>query len=423
MRRIVDLLLRDRVLLLICAFGLLARVTFVATLEPRLYWPIDEGAYDHLAKALASGKGYVTPEGEFTAYRPVGYPAFLALLYSVFGPNLVVVRLVQSLLTTALVCVVYLLGRHLFTKEVARVAAGMCALYPYYIYISGVLYSEALSVLLMACGVYLFIAACERPATAKFVIVGALLGALVLTRPNTVAAFPFFLAWYIWVPGVRRRVPVWMPGVAMAVAVLLILPWMARNQVRLGAFTLATNGGRNFWLGNNPGATADTGNEVPLTPELTAKLEGARSEVERDRVYYASGLQFIRRQPSRFLGLTASKAIAFWRLYPVPSSGFKQHEGFSKLASIVTYGPILVLAIVGLAVSWANAPERNLAFLCLFVCFNVAHAVYISIVRLRLPLDLFLMTFAAYAVTRAREWCAQLTCGKREKSVGRVEER
>ncbi|MDZ7377752.1 MAG: glycosyltransferase family 39 protein, partial [candidate division KSB1 bacterium] len=140
MRRIVDLLLRDRVLLLICAFGLLARVTFVATLEPRLYWPIDEGAYDHLAKALASGKGYVTPEGEFTAYRPVGYPAFLALLYSVFGPNLVVVRLVQSLLTTALVCVVYLLGRHLFTKEVARVAAGMCALYPYYIYISGVLY-------------------------------------------------------------------------------------------------------------------------------------------------------------------------------------------------------------------------------------------------------------------------------------------
>ncbi len=414
MRRSSESLLKDRTLLVICVLGLLARVTFVATLETRLYWPIDEGAYDHLARGLASGKGYVSPEGEPTAYRPVGYPAFLAFLYLIFGPHLIAVRLVQSLLTTVLVCVVYLLGLRLFNKTVGRVAAAMCAAYPYYVYLSGVLYSEAWSVLLTASAVYLFIVACDSPSVTKFVGVGALLGALVLTRPNMLAALPFFAAWYFWVPGVRQRVPAWMLAVVVGVTALLVLPWMVRNQVRVGAFALATNGGRNFWLGNNPGATADTGNEVPIPPELALRLARAGSEAEKDRVYYAAGFEFIRWHPVHFLRLSASKALAFWRLYPVPSSGFKQHEGLSKFASIVTYGPILLLAIAGLLLSWPLAPGRNAAFLCLFLCFNLAHALYIAIVRLRVPLDLFLMPYAAFAAVQVRDRYRQLKHRRRE---------
>jgi hypothetical protein len=235
-----------------------------------------------------------------------------------------------------------------------------------------------------------------------------MLGALVLIRPNLLAAFPFFAAWYLWVPGVKQRVPVRAIGIMLVVAAAVVTPWMARNSVRLGAFTLTTNGGRNFWLGNNPGATADTGNEVAIPAELAERLAQASSEVERDRIYYATGVAFIRQHPGRFFRLAASKAVAFWRLYPMPSSGFKQNERLSKFASIVTFGPVLILAIVGLIVSWPKAQRQNLAFLCLFVAFDLAHALYIAIVRLRLPVDAFLMPFASYAGGMIIDWARAL---------------
>ncbi|MCR4437645.1 MAG: glycosyltransferase family 39 protein [bacterium] len=398
MPRTVRQLLADRVFVVISLLALAARLLFVASLENRLYWPIDENAYDHLARSLVAGNGYVDEQGRATAYRPVGYPAFLALIYLLFGRSLAAVRIVQSVLTTALVGVVYLLALRLFDRRVARIAAGICALYPYFVYVAGVLYSEALCVFLLAYAVYRFIRACDEPRTLRFVGLGTLLGALLLIRPNLLAALPFFVAWYCWVPGVRRRMLAWMAALSLLVAIATIAPWVARNYVRLGAFTLTTNGGRNFWLGNNPAATADTGNEVALPPDLAQRLDQASSEVERDRIYYATGLAFIRQQPVRFLRLAASKAVAFWRLYPVPSTGFKQNERLSKVASIVTFGPLLGLAILGLIASWRRSPRENLAFLCLFIGFDVAHALYIAIVRLRLPLDVFLMPFAGFGV-------------------------
>lgn len=406
MRRSLERLFADRVLVVILLIGLAARLLFVASLENRLYWPIDERAYDQLAVSLVEGRGYVDESGRPTAYRPVGYPVFLALLYAVFGRSLIMVRIVQSLLTAALIYVIYLLTLRLFDRPSARIAAAICALYPYYIYVSGVLYSEALCVPLFACAVYLFMAACDRPTMARFAMLGGILGALVLIRPNLLAAFPFFVAWYVAVPGVRQRVPLWMVTILVVAAACTVTPWAARNYTRLGAITLTTNGGRNFWLGNNPSATAHTGNEVAIPAELATKLAKVTSEVERDRIYYASALVFIRQHPERFLRLTVSKALAFWRLYPMPSSGFKQNETLSKVASIVTFGPVLALAIFGLWLSWPQAPRQNLAFLCLFVAFDLAHALYIAIVRLRLPVDAFLMPFASFAVgwLSTRRW-------------------
>ncbi|MBC7188543.1 MAG: glycosyltransferase family 39 protein [Calditrichaeota bacterium] len=424
MPRTVRQLLADRVLLAICGIALAARLAFVATLENRYYWPIDESAYDHLARSLAAGNGFVDEQGQATAYRPIGYPVFLALVYLAFGRSLVAVRIVQSVLTTALVGVVYLLALRLFDRRVARLAAGICALYPYYVYVAGVLYSEALCVFVLAYAVYRFIIACDEPKALRFLGVGVLLGAVLLIRPNLLAAVPFFVAWYLWVPGVRRRVPAWMAALFLLVAIATVAPWAARNYVRLGAVTLTTNGGRNFWLGNNPAATANTGNEVALPPDLAQRLEQAASEVERDRIYYATGLAFIREQPVRFLRLAASKAVAFWRFYPVPSSGFKQNERLSKLASIVTFGPLLVLAIVGLIASWKKSSRENLAFLCLFIGFDVAHALYIAIVRLRLPLDVFLMPFAGFAVVwLAERWRGAGGKRGRAEKVESVEER
>ena len=56
----------------------------------------DEGRYDEVGWSLASGQGFRL-EGELTAYAPPGYPAFLALIYAIFGHNLAAARLAQCL--------------------------------------------------------------------------------------------------------------------------------------------------------------------------------------------------------------------------------------------------------------------------------------------------------------------------------------
>jgi hypothetical protein len=191
-------------------------------------------------------------------------------------------------------------------------------------------------------------------------------------------------------------------GAGLAV-VVCVMPWAIRNQQQLGTFTLSTNGGRNFWLGNNAAATASTGNEVPLPKDLEARLAEATSEEEKDKIYFRAGSQFVKENPARFARLTLGKAVGFWRLYPRPSTGFKQSEQLSKLASVLTYTPILLFAIVGVAVSWKNNRRRNLSFLCLFFSFNLLYALFISIVRLRLPLDVYLVLFASYGFVRVAD--------------------
>ncbi len=394
----------DGALLVICVLGLVLRLVFTFSLEDRIYWSIDGADYDAHAQDLLAGRGYVSAEGDPTAYRPVGYSLFLALLYLLFGHSIVVVRVVQSIMTTALIYVLYLIAAKLFDKKSARIAALCCALYPYFIYISGVFYPTALSTFLLAFTVYRMLITGEEPTVERYTGLGALVGILLLIRPNFIAALPVFILWCFGSLKMNRKVTYKMIALAGLCMALCVLPWATRNYLKIGSFSLSTNGGRNFWLGNNAGATPSTGNEVPLTAELRREVEAARSEIEREKVYYREGMRFIKDNPGRFLSLSAGKALAFWRLYPLPSSGYKQDEGLSKLASIVSFAPLLIFAVAGFILSWKRHKKTNCMFLLLLLLFNIIHAFFISIVRLRLPIDVYLMLYAGYGIVRT--YCA-----------------
>ena len=68
--------------------------------------PLRGDAVSHEAKALSllQGKGYAM-QGVLTSFKPPGYPAFLAILYRVFGHDHRTVVWVQSLLG-ALTCLI-----------------------------------------------------------------------------------------------------------------------------------------------------------------------------------------------------------------------------------------------------------------------------------------------------------------------------
>ena len=90
--------------------------------------------YDRLAWSLASDGEYVTEDGAPTAFRPVGYPAFLAAIYVVFGRSWLAGGMANALLGTVTVGLTYLLARTVLTARLSLVAALLIALLPSHIF-------------------------------------------------------------------------------------------------------------------------------------------------------------------------------------------------------------------------------------------------------------------------------------------------
>jgi hypothetical protein len=125
--------------------ALFGAVLFVVALAPRLYvalaWagePVWDGHYyDFGAQRIAQGLGYsddLTIGGRLVwhpwCHYPVGYSAFLALFYRLFGAGHAVAAVGNALVGAALAVVTWALARHAMSAVRARIAGLVVALHP-----------------------------------------------------------------------------------------------------------------------------------------------------------------------------------------------------------------------------------------------------------------------------------------------------
>jgi len=250
------------------ASPLFAALLFFGALFPRLYvalaWsgePVWDGHYyDFGARRIAEGFGYSDDSmlGDALVWHPwchypVGYSAFLALFYRVFGERAVVAPVVNSIVGAAIALVVWLLARHALSEKRARLAAILVAANPEMILYAALLMTEPLAALLTL-GAFWIAARDSSPRR------GLLLGALVLgvgalVRPQALLCAPFLAL------VMKERIFSWISLrnaiAACAITLLPVLPWTARNcRVMDGCALVSTNAGWNLAIGAFPRATA-----------------------------------------------------------------------------------------------------------------------------------------------------------------------
>jgi len=374
----------------------LLRLGYVLTLGECRYWE-DEFDYMSLGHSLASGHGYVNPDGSATAFRPIGYPLFLALLNIMGLGQPMEIRLVQVILAVFAVWLVYRLALFLLPGRFAVLAAAYAAIYPYFIFTSGTLLATTWFSTTLLAFMFCFLQGEKTNSWWLFGISGLFLGISALSVTTAVVFAPVVLLWLFF----KRKSlkSVLKPTVVFTIAFLsLLLPWMVRNQFNLGIFALSTNGGRNLWLGNNPQATLNTGSDIAMPASLQQQID-AVDEVAADRIYTETALSFIREDKSRFLRFSLLKGIGLWRPDPSPTTpGYVADYSLLRWMSILTYSPILLLGIA--ALFFAERSQKLILRLwsVIFVVFTGVHAPYISKVRFRLPLDHFLMIMAVLMV-------------------------
>lgn len=304
----------------IVVVGLLLRVAWAVYAARQPVGLHDPAFYTIFAGELAAGRGYQLPDGQVTAYYPVGYPAALAAVYWLFdalgwtGDRVglhVVLNLVAAGLSFPLL---YVIGRSLFDARVGLLAAGGLALMPNLVFHTGLALTETVfnTVALAAVAVVVSTpwAARSNRALAAF---GALVGVAALVRPPSLLFVPVLAVAGGWAAGWRWREVGRSLAVPALAAVAVIAPWTIRNIVVMDApILISSNVGDNLCIGNNPDANGAF-QTPPSCLEGYDHLERPEYEVRRDADGRAKALEFVREEPARQLELVPRRLYHTFR--------------------------------------------------------------------------------------------------------------
>lgn len=152
---------------------------------------------------------YVTSGPGNAGYYEILYSVMLAPVYFFFGRSPLLIRLSMALIGALIVVNIYLIGRELFDERAGLWACAITAVFPYWIYLNGILYRDTLVILLFTwMGYYLLRWQSEADRRAiVFCLIATGLGlSLRLENIPAVAAL-FAVAIYTkFEPGIRQKV-------------------------------------------------------------------------------------------------------------------------------------------------------------------------------------------------------------------------
>lgn len=404
------------------AVGTLLRAVWVAVAARDPQGLFDPARYAGYADGIAHGRGMVEPlTGQATAYFPPGYPWFLGaidtvLVHTPLPDDLpLVAGLVQALLGGLSVALLGLLGRRLLSPAAGVVAAGGMAVYPNLVLHTGTLLSETLAIaLLLGLLVALVppVAADPWPAGLegrRLVAAGALLGGLLLVRPVS-GGVVLALAASLLLARVGWRSLVRTLGVVVGVAALCVLPWTARNLVRMDAFVpLSTNTGDNLCIGHGVGATGGFRLGGEECQSGTGVQDGTEGELRNDEVKTERALEAIRsdwhREPWltwRRFAVTVERdddAVRAVQSYGVDDWISPGPERLLTRLSDWSWYVVGVLGLVGLVrLAWDRRPDRLLVPLTV-VGLLLAPLATFGDARFKVPIVPLLLLAAAALVT------------------------
>ncbi len=386
-------------LMMLAALGFALRMALRWQHGTANYWGEGYGFYWDIARNLAAGRGYVLIEGTMTAFRVPGYPLFLlGVTGGGWHPWAMVTA--GALLGALTAAATGLIARELLGSAAGLVAAGICAVYPYYLWHDTALQETALVTCLTAwaCVVLLRLAASGRLRLA--LLSGLLLAAAVLTRETVLPFALLACGWAAWrvaaLAGMRRGV---LAGAAMAgVLGAGLAPWLAYTHRDYGEYVLGSEFGAALYAGSSPllfsaypDGSVDDSREIvlrALSPGEQAVLASARP-LERDHWLRDAALRQIAADPLGWAGRGLRKVWIAFRPLPSPL-----HGTADNLAYALGWVPLLLLGLAGAWQAHGDWRRQGLIY-AQFAAFAVITAVLWAQTAHRVFLDLYLMVYAA----------------------------
>jgi 4-amino-4-deoxy-L-arabinose transferase-like glycosyltransferase len=362
---------------------------------------------------LASGTyGFVAEHP--SAYTQPLYGFFLVPLYWIFGRHWEVVGIAQILVAIGTAILVFEIGRRVVSSAVGLVAGALASLHPYLVWHDVHMNREILDHFLAATIVLLAIILAARPSLRLAALLGVALGCAILGNVR-LALLPVLVAVFVlWNAGVDRRV-VAAVLLTLAATALTVAPWVVRNRVSVGCFTVTTDA-RALWKANNVN-TYDTlthGGWIDAVPPYPGAPPTPEDVYER---YLATG-RYTRVDECAQMRFFQHKTHAFWFHHPgekaklallsgqmlwqpsVVETGGRPGENTWLDTLRTSSEPLFVIPLYALAAFGLFLVPRAFAVLCvLLLAYQTAVAmIFVGVTRYRVPWDFLLCVLAAAAL-------------------------
>jgi len=381
-----------RIIILLVVIGFILRVGYRLYEGEASFWNNGYAFFFDLARNIAAGRAVGS------ARVPL-YPSFLAVVTLGRRAFLPVVISQAAVGAGTVFCSAWL-AMELFGPTAAVLAAGISAIYPYYVVHDTALQETSLFTLLTLVSVLLLLRAWRTGSRLTGVVAGLALGFDVLTRA-TIA--PFAVLAPFWLFGKRRTTAV----TCAALFALTVAPWLVESHRRTGLFTLSTETGFQLWDGNNPytfshypreSIDRSTGAALEaMTEQEHAEMESlSMNEALSDAWFWRKGMDFIRGHPWLAVSNGARKIAAAFGWWPSPRKGL-----WANWAHLASYGPIMALGLAAMFV-YRRAWREHLIFYALFVSFAAVTAVFFAHTSHRSYLDVYWIVFAGGLMAELR---------------------
>jgi len=380
--------------------------------DPLFHHPMMDAQIHHLwAQQVAAGNGL----DDTPYFRAPLYYLALGQLYRIFGAEIMVGRLAGCLLGALSCLLLVRLGTLIAGFRVGVTAGLIAALYWPLIYFDSQLLTVGLEIFLDLALLLMLHAARRGTSSLLLGVSGCVWGLSAITRPNVLAIAPVILLWF-WLNADRR--PRWRTALRHSIlvglgAAMVILPVTLRNRVVGGEWVLiATNGGVNFFIGNNaesdgmtaivPGTHKGWQGGYEDTHRIAEEALGRRpSEAEVSSYWYGRARQWIVSAPVEWIRLTVQKLRLFWSPFEIGNNQSirlvaQQSPGMRWFFPLGF--PVIVAAAAGGLVlerrrwrSWSLVLGFTLVYMATVVAF-------FSNARYRLPVVPILILLAAAGI-------------------------
>ncbi len=399
----------------------------------------DQRSYHALGIRLSTGHGFsfdapwypfYLPADSPTAHWSYLYSLFVAAVYYVFGPRILVARVIQAILGGILLpLVVYQLTRRFLESPASAqlgaslrdrglnstalpfIAAAVAAVYFYFVLYAATLMTETFFVIALLWALERAIALADSATIKNGLLFGVGLAVATLLRQSILPAIAVLVGWLLWVAWRSHRLKQITGAVVVSGAVLVtaIAPFTIRNYTVFGEFLLLnSNAGYAMYSAQHPmqGTSFQAFAAEPLPADLPAG-----NEAQLDRELMKRGIGFVLADPGRYMLLSLSRVPVYFEFWPSPDTSFINNIGrvgsFGVFLPFMLYGIWLTLRLsrpntVG---GWRQFLTLPITLLVGFMAFySVLHILTWAMPRYRLPVDAVSLLFAAVALNDLVCW-------------------
>lgn len=428
---------RDRpflILLAVLSAGIVVRIVYFVQLagsDLHKLLALDTRFYYELSLQLVSGSGM--PGGALT-FNPL-YPAFLVIVFRLFGDSLTAVRVVQGVIGLFTILLAYRAGSLLAVPGdrnrprgwlIGLISAALMLLYAHFLMYEGSLLATSIvTFILLAVFVIALqldqdvhgvrkttVGSKRTPPWLQALGAGLLIGAGALGRPNLFFLLAAAVPLWILVRHPNRRRGARCAVLCILGTVLLLLPPIIYNASRTGRFVpVTTHGGINFYIGNRPGSAGKYDPPEGMRADMRGLVEDARiiaeqrtgrslTDAEVSDYWFDEAMESISRDPAGWIALLGRKLLLFFNgaeLADVIDISFYRDACPVMKLLFLPFVVISSLSILGMVALARSGRNRSIVFVFIGAALASVLLFYVNS-RYRIPAVPILILCGAVAL-------------------------